>query len=111
MENDAGFIEAIAPDVLKALEHVRFFEVLDDQMCPSDPAQPEATCHGSYVISTAILTDRGFDSDAVGEIIQVLEARGAHCDCEILFNVAENSRLKSGYWKSRGAEHPKPDSN
>ncbi len=51
-----------------------------------------------------ILNDRGFDSDAAGEVLQVLQLRGAHCDCEILFNVAEDSRLKSGYWKSRATE-------
>ena len=77
MEDDDGFIEAIAPDVLKALQRVRFFQALDDQMCPTDPAQPRASCQGSYTISTGILTDCGFDSAEAGEIIQVLKARGA----------------------------------
>jgi hypothetical protein len=103
MESDDGFIEAIASDVLKALQRVRFFQALDDEMCPIDPAQPRALCQGSYATSTAILAGLGFDPDAVGEAIQVLETRGAHCDCEILFNVAEDSRLKSEYWISRAA--------
>jgi Protein of unknown function (DUF2695) len=106
MESDRGFIEAIASDVLEALRRVRFFEALDDQMCPTCPAQPRALCRGSYAISTTILTDRGFDSDAIGEVIRVLDARGAHCDCEILFNVAEDSRLKSEYWISRATGDP-----
>jgi hypothetical protein len=45
-----------------------------------------------------------FDSEEVGEIQQVLEAKGAHCDCEILFVVTEDSRFKSLYAKSRTAE-------
>jgi hypothetical protein len=105
MENDDGFIEAISPDILKTLRGVQFFQALDDRMCPTDPSLVRVPCARSYAISAAILNDRGFDSDTVGEIIQVLEARGAHCDCEILFNVAEDSRLKSEYWKSRAAEH------
>jgi hypothetical protein len=29
----------------------------------------------------------------------VLRAQGACCDCEVLYNVAESSRLKAEYWK------------
>jgi hypothetical protein len=109
MEHDDGFIEAITPDVLKALNGVLFFQALDDQMCPTDPVLPRASCQGSYAISTAVLTERGFDSEEIGEIIQVMAARGAHCDCEILFNIAEDSRLKSEYWKSRAAGYVRQD--
>jgi hypothetical protein len=30
----------------------------------------------------------------------VLAARGGFCDCEVLYNAAEESRLKSEYWKA-----------
>ena len=107
MENDREFIEAIARDVLEeAHQGVAFFQLLDDQMCPTDPVQPRAACQGSFALSPAILADRGFDSEAVGEIIEVLRAKGAHYACEILFNVAEDSRLKSMYWKSRTEQLP-----
>jgi hypothetical protein len=106
MESYDEFIEAIASDLLEALQRAMFFQALDDQMCPTDPAQPRALCKRSYAISTEVLAGRGFDPDAVGEAIQVLEARGAHCDCEILFNIAEDSRLKSEYWISRAVGEP-----
>ena len=44
MERDDGLIEAISPDVLKTLRGVQFFEALDDQMCPIDPAQAPVPC-------------------------------------------------------------------
>jgi len=34
-------------------------------------------------------------------VIEVLNANGASCDCEVLYNVAEESRFKSEYWKAR----------
>jgi len=43
----------------------------------------------------------GFDENDIAEILEVLGTNGGHCDCEILFNVAENSRLKSEYWRAR----------
>ena len=105
MDEHDGFVDAITPDVMEALRRVKFFEALDEQMCPADSARPKASCQGSFAISTPILAERGFDSQAVGEIIQVLEARGAHCDCEVLFNVADHSRLKSQYWMFRMRRH------
>lgn len=31
----------------------------------------------------------------------VFMSMGGYCDCEILFNVAESSRLKAEYWLAR----------
>lgn len=39
MDLDDDLIDSIAPDVLKVLANKRFFEALDDQLCPTDPAQ------------------------------------------------------------------------
>ena len=111
MENDDALIDQIAPDVLGALANKRFFDSLDDQMCPVDPAQPRLCWEGTYAISTTILARCGIDSDDIADITQVLAARGGHCDCEILFNVVEESRLKSEYWKARAAESAPPDSH
>jgi hypothetical protein len=63
------------------------------------------------VISTDILTKLGFGPEEIPEITQVLASRGACCDCEIPFNVAEESRLKSQYWKARAAGLTPPDSH
>ena len=52
-------------------------------------------------MSKDILTKLGFDGEAIVEIMQVLASKGGFCDCEILFNVAEEGRLKSEYWKAR----------
>jgi hypothetical protein len=52
----------------------------------------------------------GFDPDEISEIAQVLSARGGCCDCEILFNVAEESRLKSEYWKAKAVQTSQPGS-
>jgi hypothetical protein len=101
MDHDDELIKDIAPHVLEVLARKRFFETLDGQMCPADPAQPRVACAGTYAKSTTILTTGGFDPEEIAEITQVLASRGGFCDCEILFNVAEESRLKSEYWKAR----------
>jgi hypothetical protein len=109
MDLDNELIDSIAPKVLKVLASKRFFEALDDQLCPADPAQPRSACEGTYVISTRILSLYGFGPEDIADITQVLAARGACCDCEILFNVAEESRLKSQYWKTRAAAFTSAD--
>jgi hypothetical protein len=43
----------------------------------------------------------GFTDDEIYDVLHVLMRRGGYCDCEILFNVAETSRLKAGYWTAR----------
>lgn len=111
MDLDDDLIHSIAPDVLKVLASKGFFEALDDQLCPADPAQQPPSCGGGYLISTEILFSYGFGPEEIAEITQVLQSRGACCDCEILFNVAEESRLKSRYWKARGAASTSADSH
>jgi hypothetical protein len=39
-----------------------------------------------------------FEETSIGEAIEVLRSRGACCDCEVLYNVVEASRLKEEYW-------------
>ena len=104
-------INSIAPNVSKVRASRRFFEALDDQLCPADPAQLRLSCAGTYVIATEFLTRCGFGPEEVAEITQVLASRGACCDCETLFNVAEESSLKSQYWKARAAGLTPPDSH
>ena len=84
--------------VLKARS---FFEKLDDLLCPADESRSASRCQGDYVLSEMILRDSGFDGSDFEDILCVLRSQGGCCDCEILYNVSETSRLKSTYWKAR----------
>jgi hypothetical protein len=109
MEHDAEIINAIAPDVLKVLARRRFIQVLDDQMCPTDGTEERLQCDGTYAISTPLLGRLGFEADEIPEMTQVLFSRGGCCDCEMLFNVAEESRLKSEYWRAKATKTDQAD--
>lgn len=101
---DSDLIESITPDVMTCLRRSHFFERLDDLLCPQeDPRHPEV-CSGDFKLSHRMLETEGFDSADLDDIFNVLRAQGAGCDCEVLYNVAELSRLKEKYWKSQ-AEH------
>lgn len=98
-ELDEDDIAAITRDVMRCLIAQRFFEKLDDALCPADQAVPAACTH-SFAVSENLLTQLGFDAPEQQDIFAVLHANGACCDCEILYNVAETSRLKSRYWRA-----------
>jgi hypothetical protein len=100
---DEELIESIAEDVMHCLNKTSFFAALDDRLIPSEASQPRALCYGDYRISKSILPTKGFSEPEYFEIFHVLMARGGYCDCEILYNVAEESRLRSEYWKTRAA--------
>jgi hypothetical protein len=104
IEHDAESINAIAPDVLQVLARRLFFQLLDDQMSPADGTEKRLRCDGTYAISTPLLERLGFEAEEIPEIRQVLLSKGGCCDCEILFNVAEESRLKSEYWRAKAAK-------
>ena len=101
---DDESIDVITPYVLEALRNKNFFERLDDQLSPVDVSVPAKTCAHTYDISTTTLAECGFDTAEIEDIKQVMLKNGGCCDCEILYNVAEDSRLKSQYWKTRAAE-------
>jgi hypothetical protein len=108
MEDHIDYAEVIATDVMAVLAQKRFFDALDSQMCPTEQGKVRARCRGSYEISVLVLTTLDFDSQEIVEIISVLNGKGAHCDCEILYNIAESSRLKSEYWKCRARQLTPP---
>jgi hypothetical protein len=99
------FADGVASDVLKVLSRKRFFEELDDCMCPTDPVQLPSLCDGTYGISITIRARLGFDEIDTADIIEVFASKSGGCDCEILFSIAEESRLKSRYWKARTHNH------
>lgn len=106
MSNESDdLIASITPEVMRVLESRRFFVRLDDLMSPTIEAQQPERCEGRYRLSERLLREDGFDDDDLQEILQVLHAQGGCCDCEVLYNVSEDNRLKATYWKRRAAEH------
>jgi hypothetical protein len=107
---DEELIKSITPDVMKCINASGFLKALDDVFCPRLPFKAKARCHGDFRISKELLPKHGFTVDEFFDIFHVLMAQGGFCDCEIIFNVAEESRLKSAYWKARakGLQPPSP---
>jgi hypothetical protein len=101
--SDDELISSIAPDVIKCLERCNFFEKLDDLLSPEGNLGPAPSCDGTFQLSESILSMVGFDQSEVADIFAVLQAKGGFCDCEILYNVAETSRLKADYWRRQAA--------
>src|ERR1700681_4114623 len=85
-EADPKLIANITPDVMKCQAKWKFFEELDDRLCPADQSKDRERCAGNYVISEAILRSLGNDADEFADIFGVLRAQGGFCDCEILYN-------------------------
>lgn len=98
---DEELIDSISPDVMKCLNGARFIESLDDAMCPQQPDRDRAQCWGDYRNARPILLNRGFKEDELFEVFHVLMRQGGFCDCEILYNAVEQSRLKAEYWIAR----------
>jgi hypothetical protein len=101
-ESDNELVDSIAPNVIKKLTSVGFFEKLDEKLCPVHD-QASSRCQGKYEISEPILRSLGFDDEERDEIFQVLQSKGGFCDCEILYNLVETNRLKAKYWSARAA--------
>lgn len=104
---DSDLISSITPDVMASLHHSHFFEKLDDLLSPPDGASAQE-CGGDYKLSEGVLRLAGYDSEDVTDILDVLRGQGGCCDCEILYNVAETSRLKAKYWQSRAHDPNRP---
>jgi hypothetical protein len=102
MEND-DYIRQISADVLTVLRSRQFFSQLDDLLAPARSSRA-IKCKHDFQHSRNILRKLGFKDDDIADVIAVLQASGACCDCEVLYNVAEESRLKSKHWKKQGRE-------
>jgi Protein of unknown function (DUF2695) len=99
-DSDDELISSIASDVMTCLTQRSYFEKLDELLSPEDNSTPTEKCDGSFRLSKTILLASGFEQDALDDIISVLQSKGGFCDCEVLYNVAETSRLKANYWRS-----------
>jgi hypothetical protein len=60
---DSDLIASITPDVMTCFRRSRFFERLDDLLCPKGGSGQSEVCGGDYKISKRILEAAGFDSD------------------------------------------------
>jgi len=110
-EDDDDYVASIAPHVLKSLANCKFFEALDERLCPADSSKSREGCHGDYGISETILRSHGFNEEDLSDIFEVLRSRGGFCDCEILYNAAGDNRLKGEYWRGRAAGQEPPSTH
>jgi hypothetical protein len=101
---DEDFIASITPDVLRSLQERGFFARLDDVFCPMNGMTSPEPCSGDFRHAKRTLQDCGFDESDWSDAFHVLMGRDAFCDCEILYNAAMESRLKSQYWQRRAHE-------
>lgn len=106
---DEALIEAITPDVMKVVSAARALDALDDALCPEDKTQERAACYGDFRNVREILLQRGFTEQELPDVFHVFMAQGGYCDCEILYNVASNSRLSAEYWQARADGRPPYD--
>jgi hypothetical protein len=106
--SDDDLIASIAPDVMKCLGRCGFFEKLDGLLSPEDNSSPSQCCDGTYTLSEPILIASGFKPEDLDDIFAVLQSKGGCCDCEVLYNVAETSRLKAKYWRSQASSGTPP---
>jgi len=98
---DEATISSITPDVMACLSAKSFFESLDDLLSPVANQPDGKQCVGDFGNSKLLLSKLGFADSDFANIFEVLMSQGAFCDCEILYNVAESSRLKADYWRAR----------
>ncbi len=98
---DEELIQSITPDVIRCLNGARFFESLDDVLCPQTPDAERVRCWGDFRHSRPILLGRGFTEGEFFDVFHVLMMQGGFCDCEILYNAVEECRLKAEYWIAR----------
>ncbi len=102
--SDDELISSIAPDVMTCLGRCNYFEKLDELLSPEDNSTSVEKCDGSFRLSETILIAAGLDRAELEDIFAVLHSKGGCCDCEVLYNVAEKSRLKANYWRGRAGK-------
>ena len=103
---DDDFVSLIASDVMACLLRSGYFDKLDNILSPGNDSSPAQTCDGTFRLSESVLLGCGFVRGDLDDIFAVLRSKGGCCDCEVLYNVAETSRLKAKYWRSQAAGEP-----
>ena len=98
------FIASITPDVLSSLRERGFFSELDNMFCPHKSMTSPQSCFGDFRHAKRTLQRCGFEESDWSDVFHVLMGQGAFCDCEILYNAAAESRLRSQHWQRRAHE-------
>jgi hypothetical protein len=101
---DEELVASITPDVMAALQGKGFFAALDEMFCPKSSATQAPTCAGDFRYAKQALQPCGFEESDWSDVFHVLMGQGAFCDCEILYNAATESRLKTQHWHRRSHE-------
>jgi hypothetical protein len=104
---DEELVRSITPNVMRCLGGSGFLRRLDDRMCPADGSRSPESCHGDFRIARSVLAESGFSEEEHFDVFHVLMAQGGYCDCEILYNAAPESRLRTRYWSERAQHHDK----
>jgi hypothetical protein len=97
---DDDFVSSIASNVMACLTRSGYFEKLDNLLSPDDISSAPQKCDKTFKLSESILLTSGFEREDLDDVFAVLQSKGGYCDCEVLYNVAETSRLKAKYWRS-----------
>jgi hypothetical protein len=106
---DEALIKDITPSVMKCVNASGLLEALDDAFCPRLPFKSRTRCHGDFRTTKALLPKHRFTPGEFSDVLHVFMLQGGYCDCEILYNVYERSRLRSEYWKARADGHTPRD--
>ena len=96
--NEEVSVEEIAPYVIGSLRREGFFEKLESMVFPTGVIDNKV-CDGTYAISIRILTESGFDEEDQLDLLAVAQSMGGFCDCEIVLNVDEDSKVRADYWR------------
>jgi Protein of unknown function (DUF2695) len=96
---DEALLVDITPSIMACLNRDHFFARLEARVFPESP-DIRSLCNHSFEFATALLAEDGHDEDAQQDVFAVMRSQGGFCDCEIIFNVAENSAVTEGYWRS-----------
>jgi hypothetical protein len=92
----------LAAQILAVLGMDRFFEQLDDRLCPATDSQEPNRCSGSYENSISVLREMGINQERMQDVFEMFAEKSASCDCEALYKVAGKSRFESEYMKANG---------
>jgi hypothetical protein len=102
-DEEQGYLKAITPGVMAHLERSNFFNELDQLFSPDDRSVTAKKCDGSFSASGEILKRFDLSDELTADVFEVLRSKGGFCDCEVLYNVAPDSRLRSAHWKRQAA--------
>ncbi len=71
-----------------------------NRFAPSTPTRERNPAQEIPRLAKQALHACEFEESEWSDVFHVLMEQGAFCDCEILYNAAEDSRLKARYWKA-----------